>query len=330
MLGLGLLAGIAAASMLPGAQDWFAPTLRGSGGSMSHGPEPQPGVLDHGDLGNYQSGITGPEQVTTTLQAREEGRAPIAGDLGDVLIFRPNGAPSGGLTGRPLIEHRALAWVAYDAATGLFDVPELGLNDVRELPLASINAWDAERGAYLARDFVLTLVAESAEGARTYPAGQHSGWVTKGDHNDALDQQPGADGAVLSALVQPAWVSGKLTRVVDQDVISRDVLVGVVVAILLGVGALLLRAMLTGKGLGWSRSKQQAGQQGFVEPAYEAPREPSMPAKLLKALRASCESCGTPFAELAFCMRCGADRHPTHRYGSTEARQAAARGARRR
>lgn len=294
-----LVGGAAAVLLMPGGLGLAEPTMRGSGDSMSHG-ERQAGVLDDGDLGNYQPNPAF-EDITTMVAARAAGAPQVAGDWGDVLVFRPDGVAREEPGKRVLVEHRALVWVAYDPATGRFDVPELGLAGVREVTIPDVGAWDSAAGAYLRRDLTLTLVADDG----TYPAGRHSGWVTKGDHNLALDQAPGAGGAVLSQLVQPAWVEGRLLRVVDQEQVMLDAFAGVGAALLAG-------GLAIG---GWMWLKRTGGL-------------PSM-AGLAPWRAASC-ACGATWGTLSFCARCGAERAPRTRYATPEALEAARAVARRR
>lgn len=319
-----LLGGFAAIVAMPGSQEWFSAAVGGRGTSMSHGPEPQAGVLDDGDLGNYQR-FPPPEAVTPMMAARAAGLPPVAGEPGDVLLFRADGEARHELGRRVLVEHRALAWVAYDEATGLFDVPELGLDDVRAVTLRDVPYWDAEQGAYLRRDYTLVLVADGPAGA-TYPAGRHSGWVTKGDHNALLDQQPRGEAAPLSALVRPAWVEGRLVRVVDQDAMQRDVLVGVVLALLLGVGAVLVRHLLRGTPILAPRRSDPAFD---LEPVKRPLPGAGAARAVGQLLRPACE-CGAAWGDMPFCAKCGAERHRRDRYASPEARAAAARASRRR
>lgn len=293
LAGLVLAGAATAAAVLPGGVGILTPTMRGSGDSMSHGP-PQPGILDDGDLGNYQVGLRF-EDITTMVSARAADRPQVAGDWGDVLVFRANGQATVKDGTRMVVEHRALLWLEYDPATGTFDAPELGLTGLTAVTIPQVGTWDPAANAYARQDLTLELVQQTPAGPQ-YPLGQHSGWVTKGDHNQAVDQDPGRDGVALSALVKPEWVEGKLVRVVDQDQVVLDAVAGAGAALVLG-GAVLL---------GWRWARRGA-----------APL--AMPA----LLRAKCEACGTPWAELPFCGRCGAERAPRTRYASLEDREAA-------
>lgn len=291
MLGVLALVGAgAAAVMLPGGLGAFQPTMRGSGDSMSHGA-PQPGILDDGDLGNY---VANPAfaDITTMVRARQLGAPQVAGDWGDVLVFRPDGVAREQDGHRIVVEHRALVWVQYDPATGTFDVPELGLAGVRQLTIPEVGSWDPASDAYVRKDLTLTLVA-TVDGQAAYPFGQHSGWITKGDHNLAVDQDPGADGQALTALVKPEWVEAKLARVVDQEQVVFDAALGAGAALVIGGAAIL--------GWHWAR-KDPAG-----APSLRLPR-----------LRAKCDACGTPWAELPFCGKCGAERVANRRYATLE------------
>jgi hypothetical protein len=317
LLSVLVVGGIFGLSMVPGSEAWFSTVSGGRGNSMSHGPS-QAGILDDGDLGNYQRNPA-PGDITPMVTAQAMGLAPIAGDHGDVITFRPDGEVRTELGRRILVEHRALVWVAYDEASGLFDVPELGLDDVARITIPSVGLWDEQAQAYVRKDYTLVLAEPQAEGGWAYPAGQHSGWVTKGDHNRGLDQSPGADGQPLSTLVQPAWVEGRLLRVVDQDAVVRDALVGTAVVLLLGVAFLLAKKAYRGPPP--KARLPLAGDDPF-EPLPKTRGDPL--GDLVKSFRASCEACGTPWRDQAFCLRCGAERAPKNRYGSREERDAAA------
>lgn len=295
---LAVVGGVLGIVAQTGGQLWLATTMRGSGDSMSHGPATQ-GILDDGDMGHYQKHPAFAD-ILTMVTAREEGLEQVAGDWGDVLVYRADGqARTDRLGMRVLVEHRALLWLAYDEATGLFDAPELGLTGIREVTIPGVGTWDPEAGTYVRSDMRLVLVQDGPEG-RTYPAGQHSGWVAKGDHNGALDQHPGADGKPLSTLVRPEWVEARLLNVVDQGQVVFDGAVGAGAAMVLGGAALL----------GWQWARKGS------------PRAPALGG-------AKC-GCGSAWSDLAFCGRCGAERAPRTRYASPEAMAAARASARRR
>ncbi|MCA1813553.1 MAG: hypothetical protein LC624_06335 [Halobacteriales archaeon] len=260
---------------------------------MSHG-EAQAGFLDPGDLIGHQH-LPSFDSITAHYAAQALGKAPVAGDQGDVLQFWPNGKAGTGPNANP-VEHRAIAWVAYDAATGLFDVPELGLRQVRSLDLPSLGAWDASAQAWVPRTLHVTLVAQAASGL-SYPAGQHSGWLTKGDALAQVDQD--ASLGPRSELVAPGWVAGKVVRVVDAPALGWQLAVGIAASVLIGVAALLFRGALRHR------------------PGRTAHR------KLIALGRAACEACGTAWSEVSFCLRCGAERFPKTRYavGAVPARR---------
>ena len=284
-----LMVSVASAAVAPRASAWFSSAVATKGESMSHGA-PLPGVLDDGDLGNYQHAPT-QDQIHPLVAARAAQLAPIAGDQGDVLSFRPNGAAQQALGASVLVTHRALAFVAYDAATGLFDVPDLGLVGVTQVTVPDVGAWDSAQGAYVHRDATLVLAVATAAGL-TYPAGQHSGYITKGDHDDRLDQAAAGATPARSQLVQPAWVEGRLVRVVDQEALVWQALLGVSIAVLVGAAWLLTKRIVR-------EGKRVLRSDAGSLSAPEAGRR--------------CGECRA-VSDGAFCFRCGAERAPKTRY----------------
>lgn len=279
----------ATAALVPGLQAWFssASVLAGER-SMGHGDGPMAGALDDGDMGNYQRKPPA-SAITPALDARPGAGPFVAEDWGDVVVFRPNGAPAS--TARALMEHRVLAWVDYNETSGLFDVPSLGLRSVDEVILPSVGFWDAANHTYAARDVRVVLAQRGADNT-TYPAGQHSGWVTKGDRAAEADQSsPDGTAPPRTELVRPEWVEARLLRVVDAQPLGRDVTLGMVGAVLAGSVGLRLR-----------RRARRA------EPAPKA----------RKRWQPSCAECHTPWERLAFCSRCGAERAPKHRFPGKE------------
>jgi hypothetical protein len=303
---------VAGALSLPGAGDWIASASVGSMRGMSHGSASQAGILDDGDMGNYLRKPSA-DRITSQAAARSLGQAPIAGDLGDVIVFRPNGVVRLEANKPAFLEHRALAWVSYNATSGLFDVPELGLWSVGEVTLPDVGFVNPATGAYERGAFRLALVQETPEG-RTYPAGMHSGWVTKGDREAFLDQAlpEGGSAPVGSMLVQPSWVEAKLTRVIDGDTVVRDVFLGTGLVLVGGVAWLRFRGRLRA-----GRPKAH-GEESPPLVRRRALRPRKQP--LAKLLRAACEDCQTPWGAEPFCVRCGAERYPRHRYATAPAR----------
>lgn len=274
-----VLAGVGAGTVLAGDAGWLTKSLVGRGHSMSHGPEPLPGVLDDGDLGRYRWG-PGQGDITSMVAARAAGAPGPAGDFGDVVMYRPNGEARPEAGRRVLVEHRVLVWVELNASSGRFDAPELGLASVSSVTIPEVGTWDPALG-YVRRSFTLHLVVEGPEGL-SYPAGRHSGWVTKGDHNPALDQDPRPGGPAVSQLVQPAWVEAQLVGVVDADSLVRDVALGVAAALVLGSAAVVAH----------KRLRRRGGARAVARDA----RPP----------RPRCGACREPWGELPFCARCGA------------------------
>lgn len=166
---------------------WFgAPMVAIESGSMEH-PENAPfgrlGTIDAGDMVLVQDIQTRNDIITHGGDlggAQAENGWQSYGDYGDVIIYKPLGKDD-----TPQIIHRAMCWVEVNekngkttytiAEYGIFDeekinIPELGLNNKKPNPV-----WT------------------------------HSGFLTKGDNNNVIDQ-------VSSICPQPLkveWITGK-------------------------------------------------------------------------------------------------------------------------
>lgn len=172
--------------------------------SMSHADENLPGIIDPGETVSY-AGATRRADVVTMLEGRRVGHA-VAGDFGDVVAYNAQGE-----TGVQGILHRAIAWIEYDPMTDAYDVPALGLQDVREFVVPDVGSWDPFRGAYVHEP--LHVVLDPAF------AGRHDGFLTKGDHNGAADQDARGRLGDLGRveLVEPRHVTGKVVSWVDGE-----------------------------------------------------------------------------------------------------------------
>lgn len=189
----------------------------GYGGSMQHGWRHQDGILDAFDTAEYVR-ESGRQDVTPMVDARARGGPFVAGDHGDVIVF----SPGAGADHR--FQHRAIVWVEYNATSGLFDVPALGLGAVTSVRIGEVGRWEPVSDTYVRREAEVLLVRQGPSG-RDYPAGAHSGWLTKGDRPGALDQDA-TYGPPTSPMVRPEWVLGKVSRVLDHDPFLAMVLNG--------------------------------------------------------------------------------------------------------
>jgi len=176
--------------------------------SMQHGPNDQLGLINTGDLVLAQKVPL--SQITPYVSGFQTGYSTY-GEYGDVLLYWPNGAGS-----TPVI-HRAIAYLEWNPQ-GYYNASDLaGLpcgnvaNPVysytppgpRGVPncdtthlTGTLNFYDI---GWKSLNFSLTLTAPAL--------GQHSGFITLGDGN-SLPDQAGAAVAVISSLVEPAWIIG--------------------------------------------------------------------------------------------------------------------------
>ncbi|HWG92360.1 MAG TPA: hypothetical protein VNZ52_16045 [Candidatus Thermoplasmatota archaeon] len=229
--------------------------------SMSHSEENLEGILDPGET-FVKGGVLKREDLVTYYQGKQQGYR-VLGDWGDVISFEPEPREPDGAR----IVHRAVAWVEYDAARDAYDIPELGLKGVRRFILPGIGTWDAELGRY--REVNLPVELDPAT------AGRHSGFITKGDYNEPVDQELWSTGQM--ALVRVDRIEGKVLRHIDDTdaLLTGALAVGVAVA---GAGGYLL----LGRRLRTVRARVKLG-----GPA--------------------CSGCGKRLADagLAFCPACG-------------------------
>lgn len=251
--------------------------------SMSHGPEDMEGVLDPGEWRRLEP-IDGPEDLVTFYEGREQGHR-VGEDYGDVVAYRPNGTepastvprifPGMDDDGATMIEHRVLAWVTYNASADAYDVPELGIQANRSFQLPGVGSYDPQTETYVHRDLEVRLDPEEA--------GRHDGYLTKGDHNPAVDQDTRTDLASTGSveLVPHDRIEGKLAAHVDS---------GTILAFQLGVPIV---ALLSAGGVyAWRRGHLDA-----VLPDIERGEE------------GDCSACGHPMdAGTAFCPSCGERR----------------------
>ena len=185
-------------------------------GSMEHPPAPEMlksyvGIIDTGDM-VFVKEVNGTTDLVTYVQGEATDHSTY-GSYGDVVIYRPNGLKNRG-DGIPVIPiiHRLVVWlelnstgvnpdsdrIDYDNYT--FDVPSLGLYNTRD-PIIL-----ADYG-YEGATVNITLGMESGRGLMWYYETRgmmpHGGYITMGDNNAPLYDQPGYE------LVQPDWIIGK-------------------------------------------------------------------------------------------------------------------------
>jgi len=187
--------------------------------SMQHGPEDRVGLINAGDLVLAEK-IPTSSIVPYVVGARNGVRT--YGEYGDVLLYHPNGN-----TRATPIVHRAIFFLSWVGGTSSYSA-----SDLQGLPCgsgANMSAGELyyEAGAsgcattgltgeikvfnvgWNSSAPVISLdLADSEFTGSTY--GEHSGFVTMGDHNEEPDQTPinGGTTPTLSALVEPGWVLG--------------------------------------------------------------------------------------------------------------------------
>jgi signal peptidase len=193
----------------------------------------QSGIIDAGDTVYYKN-IDGRSDVTTYMQGKRKGYRQY-GEYGDVIIYYKNGFKD--IT--PVI-HRAILWLEYNTSGshersgiiyhGSFDVPELKNHDEGHeeddawQSISGENRWYNLSGTILLRnigwdnqDIIINLHKILQTFDHNPNLDPHSGFITMGDHNSGkIDQEmlPAPDGRVRP--VQPEWVLGKVTHLVDR------------------------------------------------------------------------------------------------------------------
>jgi signal peptidase I len=201
--------------------------------SMQHSDDGgQGGIMDQGDTVFYDY-IDGRSDVTTYMQGKRQNYR-VYGGYGDILIYYKNGFKDS-----TRVPHRAILWLEYNASgsherngvtyEGSFDIPELKNHD--EGPnendawqdLSGNHRWYNLSGSIILRNIGwdkqdVTIHLQKILETYYYNTDiePHSGFITLGDHNKGrIDQEmlPAPDGRVRP--VQPQWVLGKVTYLID-------------------------------------------------------------------------------------------------------------------
>ena len=175
---------------------WFtAPIVAIESGSMEHTPpvfSTNPpfgrlGTIDAGDMVLVQKVYT---RSDVAVHGGNFGGAQAKkgwqsyGDYGDVIIYYPDGI----MRETPII-HRAMCWVDVEINDGqrTYTIKEFGIFDEPSIgPIPELGLTDNKK-----------------------PNWSHSGFLTKGDHNDLFDNLP--DGGVEKSTqpIKLEWISGK-------------------------------------------------------------------------------------------------------------------------
>jgi signal peptidase len=171
--------------------------------SMMHGSDSSIGVIDTGDLVLVKT-ISDRSDVVPYWDGKKSSHETF-GTHGDVIIFKKNG-----LDDTPVI-HRAVLWIEYNASgnNGLPDCQDLGSFDIPSK--GEYNVMETSIDNYVPKHFTLIINFEPIiQNFKTNNIKPHSGFITKGDNNDRVDQTSLTD--FKGRLVEPIkkeWIVGK-------------------------------------------------------------------------------------------------------------------------
>ncbi len=173
--------------------------------SMSHDagnpPDSQLGVIDTGDIVIVKE--TAKDDITTYVEGKADGHKTY-GQYGDVLIYKALGREE-----TPII-HRPILYLKYD--DGYFDVPSLKdleygedwsiENDVT----TGTEKWNDLSGTLYIHDYGYADKEVKIE-LNPLLKYAHSGYITMGDHNPKIDQNP--NDPICPEPVKEGWIEGK-------------------------------------------------------------------------------------------------------------------------
>jgi signal peptidase len=169
-------------------------------GSMQHSDTVSSiGVIDTGDLVIVKQ--LGGETIHTYVGSYSSGYSTYS-SYGDVIIYKRYNSDS-----LPWIIHRAVVKLEWNTTSHSFDIPEL-----KNYPQTLWSCNNASDGRWwsLTGTLELTHYGYKDQTVRVYldPMLQyaHSGYITKGDHNDVVDQYPMA--SICREPVKTEWVVG--------------------------------------------------------------------------------------------------------------------------
>ncbi|MHB1887430.1 MAG: S24/S26 family peptidase, partial [Acidimicrobiales bacterium] len=195
--------------------------------SMQHGPNDVLGIINTGDIVFARQVPT--SSVTTYIDALHPGTAQSGfatyGELGDVLLYHPNG---GG--GTPIV-HRALLYLEWNATRQSFSAPSLAGLPCGTSPGAVYsygapgNPYDCQWANLTGTLHLYHIGWKSAMvtlSLTSSTVGTHSGFLTMGDDNCDTSTgrcysctssvpclgEPDQGPIALSSLVRPGWVIG--------------------------------------------------------------------------------------------------------------------------
>ncbi len=165
---------------------WFsAPMVAIESGSMEHPNPPfgRLGTIDAGDMVLVQKVGSRKDVIPHGgpyggAQAQDGWRS--YGDYGDVIIYKPDGRED-----VSQIIHRCMCWVeVYPSETGVkYTIKEYGIYNETSLTIPELGLYNKQPN----------------------PAWTHSGFLTKGDNNDIIDQVT----MICRQPIKVEWISGK-------------------------------------------------------------------------------------------------------------------------
>ena len=170
---------------------WFgAPMVAIESGSMMHPNEPfgRIGTIDAGDMVllvkvNSKSDVVSSGGNVSGPRVTKSQEHFHYWDYGDVIIYKPYGSDN-----RDQIIHRARCWVEYNEEYDTYTVKEYGIeNDSRGVIIPELG-----------------LTKNCCNGKPYQPT--HSGFITKGDNNNACDQ---LYKNLCNEPIKVEWISGK-------------------------------------------------------------------------------------------------------------------------
>ena len=163
---------------------WFsAPMVAIESGSMEHNNAPfgRLGTIDAGDMvlvvKVYIANDITPHGGPMSGAQAENGHQTYS-NYGDVIIYKPMGR-----TDVSQIIHRAMCWVNVTIIHGIprYSIPDYGIENQTSLTILELGLHDVS------------------------PRWEHSGFLTKGDHNEVIDQISD----ICPQPVQVDWITGK-------------------------------------------------------------------------------------------------------------------------
>ena len=173
--------------------------------SMSHGegnpPNSKLGVIDTGDIVIVKE--TKKDDITTYIEGKAK-EDKTYGQYGDVLIYKALGREE-----TPII-HRPILYLKYD--DGYFDIPSLKdleygedwsiENDITP----GTEKWNDVSGTIYIHDYGYADKEVRIELSPLLKY-EHSGYITMGDHNPKIDQNP--NDPICPEPVKEEWIEGK-------------------------------------------------------------------------------------------------------------------------